>query len=356
MPLPVHVRIPQTLAASEEVYSSPKEADNNNSDEAVPPSNGAMDEAQEVDREAPSAPPHEVQPAISVWVACVDTNSGYTYYWNKLTNDVSWTLPDGVELSSNARVEEDEQKTTPDEEEGLPQALDEVVGSPRTSDKEDGDMVEFGPQPLSSSVLVEGEVDDAGASDCDTVADHTASLPAEKAPNLSAPENADSTEPRTFAEVMVGGALVGYHATSESEEDSDIDDMLDRALSTHDSALVPCEERKGLKRQADVTEADDATSCKKSKESGSDQKEGEDSSEEDAGTDEERDEQSVQTKEEVEMGCDAMTEMEADPAEQTVSLSISRGHVCARAHTHTHTRTHYKPTTNSIGMYCHIVS
>lgn len=30
---------------------------------------------------------------LSAWSACYDENSGFTYYWNQLTNAVTWEAP-----------------------------------------------------------------------------------------------------------------------------------------------------------------------------------------------------------------------------------------------------------------------
>ena len=315
----------QSIAACEEpASSSPAQADTNDSDRAAPPSNGTPDEDQEGEGEGedPSTPPHKVQPPLSVWVACVDSNSGYTYYWDKQTNEVSWTLPEGGNLESSGGVDADDQKPTPAEEEGSPQASTKVLESPQPLDREDDDAVGYGPQPFSSSSLVKDEVDEAVSSECETVAEHTALLPVDKTPSSCVSEDADSTEPRTFSEVTVGGALVGYHSSSGSDEDSDIDDMLDRALNTDDSALDRCEDGKGVKRRADVTEEDEATSSKKLRDSESEQKGQEDRGEEDPGIGEVRDEQSME-KEEEGVVCDEATEREMEQTEKNVSLPIS---------------------------------
>ena len=312
------VPISQAIATCDEPASSPPgEADNNDYNKTAQLSNEALDEGQE-EMEGPSVPLGDLEPSSSMWVACVDSNSGYTYYWNKQTNDVSWTLPEGVELASNAGVESDGQNTTAlDEKTESVQACDEVMGSPHTSDQEDGDTVERGPQSPSSSMLVASEVDVAVASQCETVAEQTELLTeGDKAPNSCASKDADSTEPRTCAEAMVGGALVGYPTYSGSDEDSDIDNMLDRALITDDSALDLCEDRKGVKRQADVLEEDETVRSKKLKEPESKQEKEEGI--EDPGPDEDKAEQLDRKEEGVQ---DEVTEKTVDQIEQNVSLS-----------------------------------
>ena len=317
MSFSVYLHNSQTLAASEEPDPSPNEAENN-TDEVLPSSDGTQNEAQEVEKIEEIAPQPEVSSAAYVWEACVDTNSGYTYYWNKQTNEVTWTLPDGVVLASNAE-QADEQKTTLEEAARSPLAPDKEVEAPQALDD---DLVEYGPLPLSSEVLVDGEEDEAGDdSECDTnVPEHTADMPVDEAVDSRSFENADSAEPQTFVEVMVGGALVSYHASPESDEDSDIDDMLDRALNTEDSTLVMCDERKGAKRQAGEVEEDETTSCKKLKESRSELEEGEDD-EEVPQTDEGRNEHSAEEKEEeqVEVECSALAETKTEQTELNVS-------------------------------------
>ena len=335
--------ISQAIATCDEPAGTPpREADSNDCNETAQLSNEALDEGQE-EMEGPSVPLGDSQPSSSMWVACVDSNSGYTYYWNKQTNEVSWTLPEGVELASSAGVESDGQNTTTtDEKTESVQACDEVMGSPHTSDQEDGDTVEHGPQSPSSSVLVTGEVEVAVASQCETVAEQTELLAeGNKAPNSCASKDADSTETRTCAEAMVGGALVsgalvGYHTYSGSDEDSDIDNMLDRALITDDSALDLCEDRKGAKRQADVLEEDETVRSKKLKESEDKQEKGEGI--EDPGPNEDRAEQL--DREEEEDVKDEITEKTVDHIEQNVSLSI----LCAMRNLqcleHMHSPTH----------------
>lgn len=56
------------------------------------------------------APPIVTPPGdLSYWQALVDPNTNHAYYWNSLTNEVSWTIPGGgvisLPLSTEVAVE-----------------------------------------------------------------------------------------------------------------------------------------------------------------------------------------------------------------------------------------------------------
>ena len=60
----------------------------------------------------PESISHQVAPVamaaddLSYWQALVDPNTNHTYYWNSLTNVVSWTIPGGGVISLPRATEE----------------------------------------------------------------------------------------------------------------------------------------------------------------------------------------------------------------------------------------------------------
>ena len=144
------------------------------------------------------------------WQVCTDQNSGYTYYWNTVTNNVSWTLPQGVtptnlqdKDTSNIDMSVSEENTG------------EVVYGPTILEEAESGV----PSPSPCTAEIQEEADLQENVDPEE-ADKTGTTLKLDMQNGNGNEDSEANQD--------GVSLVGY-VPSESDE-SDIDNMLDSAL------------------------------------------------------------------------------------------------------------------------------
>ena len=141
---------------------------------------------------------------------CTDQNSGYTYYWNTVTNNVSWTLPQGLtptnlqdKDTSNIDMSVSEENTG------------EVVYGPTILEEAESGV----PSPSPCTAEIQEEADLQENVDPEE-ADKTGTTLKLDMQNGNGNEDSEANQD--------GVSLVGY-VPSESDE-SDIDNMLDSAL------------------------------------------------------------------------------------------------------------------------------